>query len=371
MDPASPADRLASGAAWESFCESLKAAGRTILAESPDHPVDRAEGVRYLTRLTRLAFRLAIEYHDSTAPELIKYMDDTQKFGVDNPDQDYLWARISGKHSYRLSGTRGACPYLGFGVYAGAAAGGRRRTVGHWNANDFPPGPDGRLDVVLSAREHAGHWIRLSEDANTLQVRQLFLDRAREPAPQLRIECLDRVGPPPPLSPERVAHGLLRAAGQIEGTLRMFIELTKQWAKAPNVMHPRDDSMSEQSFGNPDFYYSGGFWRLAPGEALVFEWTPPECVYWALLVCNYWAESLDFRYRPVSVNKAQARYRPDGSVRLVLAERDPGLPDATWLDTEGHREGTLTLRYVLANEYPIPAPRVVRLAELERAAARR
>ena len=61
MDPASPAERLASGAAWEQFCESLKTAGQAILAESPDHPVDRAEGIRYLTRLTRLAFRLAIE----------------------------------------------------------------------------------------------------------------------------------------------------------------------------------------------------------------------------------------------------------------------------------------------------------------------
>jgi hypothetical protein len=90
MEESELALRIANGLGWEDFCEELKAAGRTILAESPDTPVDQAEGIRYLTRLTRLAFRLAIEYPDPAAPELIQYMDDTQKFGVDNPDQDYL-----------------------------------------------------------------------------------------------------------------------------------------------------------------------------------------------------------------------------------------------------------------------------------------
>jgi hypothetical protein len=366
MEPSELAERLASGRAWEEFCAELAAAGRTILAESPDHPVDQAEGIRYLTRLTRLAFRLAIEYPDPAAPELIRYMDETQKFGVDNPDQDYLWARISGRHSYRLSGPRGTVGYLGFGVYAGSAAGGRRRTVGHWNANDFRVGPDGRLEIALSAKERPGNWIRLSEDANTLQVRQLFLDRRREEPARLVLECTDREGPPPPLTRERVAHGLIRAAAQIRGTLPLFIDLAKRWREKPNVLHPRDDAMAESTFGNPDYYYCGGYWKIAADEALVFEWTPPECHYWALLVCNFWAESLDFRYRPVSVHKAQARTRPDGSVRLVLCDRDPGLPDAKWLDTEGHREGTLTLRYVLAREHPIPQPRVVRWADLAR-----
>ncbi len=45
-------------------------------------------------------------------------------------------------------------------------------------------------------------------------------------------------------------------------------------------------------------------------------------------------------------------------------DRDPGLPGVTWIDTEGHREGTMTLRWLLADANPIPTPRVVRFTDL-------
>jgi hypothetical protein len=50
----------------------------------------------------------------------------------------------------------------------------------------------------------------------------------------------------------------------------------------------------------------------------------------------------------------------DGSVRLVLAQRDPGHPN--WLETAGHRRGTMCLRWVGAKVHPDPTTRVVRLA---------
>ena len=45
-------DRLASGAAWDDFCDRLKEAGQTIRDKSPDDDFDRAEGYRHLARLT-------------------------------------------------------------------------------------------------------------------------------------------------------------------------------------------------------------------------------------------------------------------------------------------------------------------------------
>jgi hypothetical protein len=65
-------------------------------------------------------------------------MDDTQKFGVDNPDQDYLWARISGGHSSRAarrSPTRPRRPRV-----RGAGGGARRPRSRRELA-----GPGGRL----------------------------------------------------------------------------------------------------------------------------------------------------------------------------------------------------------------------------------
>ncbi len=122
--------------------------------------------------------------------------------------------------------------------------------------------------------------------------------------------------------------------------------------------------MAEESFGDPDLYYSGGYWKVAPDESLVIEFTPPECVYWGFLLCNYWTESLEYRYRPVSTNKHRATLRGDGSVKIVVAHRDPGLPGVTRIDTEEHREGTMTLRWLLAETNPIPVPRVVHFADL-------
>ena len=57
-------------------------------------------------------------------------------------------------------------------------------------------------------------------------------------------------------------------------------------------------------------------------------------------------------------------YRDDGSVRLIQCARDPGIPGTNWLDTEGHTEGVWTLRYLHAQENPLPRPRVVPVSEL-------
>ena len=41
---------------------------------------------------------------------------------------------------------------------------------------------------------------------------------------------------------------------------------------------------------------------------------------------------------------------PDGVVRLVVAHRDPGVPN--WLDTTGHAEGFLTPRWAYSDTPP-------------------
>jgi hypothetical protein len=73
-------------------------------------------------------------------------------------------------------------------------------------------------------------------------------------------------------------------------------------------------------------------------------------------------ESLDYRFLSVALNKANAKYEADGSLRIVLAARDSGV--GNFIDTSGHLEGGMILRWVQAKTHPIPTCRVVKLADL-------
>ena len=61
-------------------------------------------------------------------------------------------------------------------------------------------------------------------------------------------------------------------------------------------------------------------------------------------------QSFEFRDRRVSLNRKQILPEPDGSYRIVIAHRDPGVPN--WLDTEGHTEGTIFWRFLLPESEP-------------------
>ena len=89
----------------------------------------------------------------------------------------------------------------------------------------------------------------------------------------------------------------------------------------------------------------------------MIELVPPDCDYWNLQIGNHWLESFDYMHHDTHVNHESAVAGPDGTVRIVVAHRDPGVPN--WLDTAGHTRGALALRWVGASEIPEPATRVV------------
>jgi hypothetical protein len=62
------------------------------------------------------------------------------------------------------------------------------------------------------------------------------------------------------------------------------------------------------------------------------------------------------------VNQHTARYERDGSVRIVVAHTDPGV--GNWMDTAGHRHGTMGLRWNQATADVVPTCRVVPLADV-------
>jgi hypothetical protein len=133
--------------------------------------------------------------------------------------------------------------------------------------------------------------------------------------------------------------------------------------KAPdNAFHLPTEEEHRRLGGDPNIRLWLGTWRLAPGEVLLVEATPPRCHYWNFQLGNVWAESLDHRFQRVHINSSQAVYRADGSFELAVAHADPGHPN--WISTAGHEHGTMGLRWVLADAHPEPRARVVKVSEI-------
>ena len=123
-----------------------------------------------------------------------------------------------------------------------------------------------------------------------------------------------------------------------------------------------DPDKSTAMGGDPRIAYYHSLWKLQKHEALVIEVTPPDCEHWNFQLNNYWMESLDYRYFPIHINKHTATYNDDGSVRVIVAHEDPGLPN--WLTTTGHAVGTMCWRWIRADEHPTPKVTLVPFSEL-------
>jgi hypothetical protein len=347
-------ERVVSGRVWADFCDALKSAGEIVLRErAPDDPLDRAEGWRYLSRLTRLALEQSVEHADPTAPTFYRLSHETAKIGADNPDAFYQNCIVDGRHDYRLAGSRGTVPYVGFGTYSGIYGidSGIERT-GFLDSRDLESDREGRIEIVLSATPKPGNWLPMREDTRLLIIRQFRQDPAREELADLEIECLTSDNRPGLLTPGRIARGLDDAARFVHATASIFSDWAEDFARAPNTVMERFTGL-----GDPNNKFWHGYWSLGEGEALWIEVTPPECEAWNFQLNNYWEESLDYRYFDVHVNQKTARYEDDGRVVIIVSPEDPG--HGNWIDTVGHRHGTLGMRFTGAVDPPKPRLRVV------------
>jgi hypothetical protein len=204
-DPDS-AQRILDGTAWADFCDALKRAGDVVLRPgSPMDAFDRAEGFRYLSRLSRVALESYIEFADPLFPVLRRPAHETVKIGADNPDNYYQSAAISGEHEYRISGRRNTVHYLGLGTYAGSyGSKARRGQTGYLDAREMRIEPDGSFEILLSCNEQPGRiWLRMEPDTSSLIVRQTFQDRANERIADLHRAARRRTPAPVTPAPHR------------------------------------------------------------------------------------------------------------------------------------------------------------------------
>ena len=362
------ARRVVSGQSWDEFCDTLKAAGASLnFPGAPRDAFNQAEGYRYLTRLTRAGLMAFVEHADPRAPVLHRVAHETVKLGADNPDNYYQTAAVSGAYEYRITGRRNTVTYLGFGTQAGHyGQGGGLPPTGYIEAGELEMDADGGFELVLSTEPREGNWLPMTPETGTLIVRQTFLDRDTEIPAELHIERIAPPGEengPAPLTPGQIDAGLTSVSTLVAGASLLFAKWARDFQKHSNALPRFDQDTSNAAGGDPNIAYYHSHWALGPDEALVIEATPPPCEYWNFQLNNYWMESLDYRHHRIHTNKHLARYESDGSVRLVVAHEDPGLPN--WIETAGHAAGTMCFRWVRADAHPVPRTRVLKLHELD------
>ncbi|MEJ6655337.1 MAG: DUF1214 domain-containing protein, partial [Pseudomonas sp.] len=345
------AQRLLSGQAWDDFCDSLKQTGR-LLEQLDDVPteLERAEWYRFLTRLVRNGFERFVENCEPNRPRL-KDASWRQSINFQCPDQDHLLCEFDEAVDYRVTGNLRDIPYFVMAVWSAAQPAdlGARNWAerGVEGLKEFDPAmlhttaflpsekiqhdADGNFEVILSQHPHEGNWLKLEHDSVGMLVRVVHQNRNSEKVPHMHIERLDGAAPRP-IQPDELSRGLAKAAQEVLG----YAELARSWWQDNLGLRPNQLRFSQATYlsngGVADRHHAFGSWHLSPGEALVLEFTPPECEYWIFQLCNLWQENLDnYEDGQGYINNSCAEYGADGLIRIIIADQNPGLV-GNWID---------------------------------------
>lgn len=356
------AEDLDTGAAWAHLLAKLQTVSETILSDTvPGNPADRAAGFRHLLVLLWIGIDDALRRDSS--PVLAVRPSNTDavfKWGMDCPDCIYTGSGLRGGDTYRVWGNRGTARYVGLQTMAGMASTANVLL----EENEIEIAPNGDFEILLSADEQPGNWMKIADDATQLVVRHFFYDWTTEVPSSLSIERLS--GPPPkppsdraPIDPRAaVARQLVALGDFVEANLDFFLQFARP--ESPNTFNPPFDgtAMGAAAENRPVM----GSFQIAPDEALIVEVEPPEGLYWSYSIGNPWWETIDYAQHQSSLNGHQAVIDDDGILRVVIAHSDPGI--ANWLDTAGHSEGPVILRCVRTEMPTVPTTRVVKMADV-------
>lgn len=400
--------------AWDEMIASLERARDAIddPQRMPPPPNDRnlAEGYRYLAGFLHSAIERAF-HEDPARPAFRNALSIVNRATIDNADAIYFYAPIEGRKTSVIRGRaedhtvwRGQAPaasgrkaphYLIFEATSGVMAGdsgdlrelapGVKARTGWLDAGTLAVEEDGTFEIVLAPERPAGYagnfisTLKVLERphptdpdvgreryANVISGRQLFNDWEREDAIHLAIHQVGAEGTAPAAyGPEQAAAELRRCGELVRGQMHFWNAF---WTILMGTYGHREGGIPGVEFTHNAFntinaasgatgggmgtnLYAGGVFELEPDEALIVEnRVDLEPQYIGFQLGNLWGESLEYAHALGSLNGHQSERDPDGVIRLVVAHRDPGVPN--WLDTRGHREGFLTPRWAYSETPP-------------------
>jgi hypothetical protein len=305
--------------------ERLVAAAPHIESEA-----DLVEGMQYLAQGIAACVHVAFHY-DRDHPFFLSGTGPFTKMGLDNPDTLYFGARVQPGHDYVVSGTRGTTTDLSFQLLGG-----------EYTDEGVPKSEaafdDRELDI---AGDGSFEWRFRPEGPAQLVVREVYGDWSQRRG-SIAIRREDTAGTAPsPLTRETVEKRYGSAGKQLINRIKTWLAFP-QWfylnIPVNTLVAPRltPGGLATQ-------YSAVGHYELAPGQALVITLPQSDAPYLGFQLGSMWYISLDYINHQTSLNASQAQADPDGKVRIVIADQNPGITN--WVETLGHRRGIMQFRW--------------------------
>ena len=308
---------------------------------------DLAEGYDYLAGSIRSSLQLAWAYQRDF-PCFVQSAGPHTKLGLDNPDTLYFHAYLRDDAEYVITGRRGTTADLSFQVLAGDYSPVEvPDSLSAFDDREIEIAADGTFELRFGPGRAAPgrNYFALGPGSAMLLVREVYSDWDTERRGTISVCRADRRGSAPPAADTSAAAKRYGVAGKILlSRLRTFLAFPERfYLKLPvNTMTPPRPTPG----GLATQFSSAGHYDLGDDQAMIV--TVPAAgravaPYQGIQLGSMWYVSLDYINHQTSLTADQARADPDGKMRFVISERDPGV--ANWLERTGHRRGYVQIRW--------------------------
>jgi len=317
------------------YSQPLQAAiaeAERLVREAPhiESEADLLEGLQYLAGCIAACTHLAFDY-DRDHPFLHSGTGPFTKMGLDNPDTLYFGTRVQAGNEYVVTGNRGTTTDLSFQLLGG-----------EYTDDNVPDSETAFDDRQLDIAANGDYEWRFTPKTNAqLVIREVYNDWSARRG-KVAIARTDTAGTAPPALTNSLIEKRFAVAG------KQLVQRVKTWLQFPQWFYmniPVNTMVAPRLTpgGLATQYSSAGHFDLAPDQALVITLPVTDAPYLGFQLGSLWYVSLDYINHQTSLNGTQAQADPDGKIRIVVAERNPGVTN--WVETDGHRKGFLQFRW--------------------------